>query len=195
MSISYENIVNKNSVEKYFDNIKCFICNNILFYPQECTVCETAFCIECLNCYIANKYECPAKKCKDNYFKEGCGKAIEALNTTIISCNICEKLFPYKTYLDHVFVCDLTFEKEKKEYENYTYDDDEPAATDDLFEYDIKDLEYKTTNYDNGDRYEGYTLNNKKHGEGTYYYKDGCYYKGGYKEGKRHGKGNSYRNN
>ena len=53
-------------------------------------------------------------------------------------------------------------------------------------------LVYATKTYDDGGKYVGYFLNNKQHGQGTYYYNNGNRYEGEWKEGKMHGQGVFY---
>lgn len=53
-------------------------------------------------------------------------------------------------------------------------------------------LVYATKTYDNGDKYVGYFLNNKRHGQGTYYSNSGSRYEGEWKEGEQHGQGTYY---
>ena len=48
---------------------------------------------------------------------------------------------------------------------------------------------YKTKEYPNGDRYEGYYVDDKKHGKGIYYFINGDQYEGDYVNDKKHGKG------
>lgn len=48
-------------------------------------------------------------------------------------------------------------------------------------------LVYATKTYDNGDKYVGYFLNNKRHGQRTYYSNSGSRYEGEWKEGEQHG--------
>ena len=46
--------------------------------------------------------------------------------------------------------------------------------------------------YENGDKYVGDFLNNKRNGEGSYYYLNGSYFKGNWKNNLKHGKGKYY---
>lgn len=43
--------------------------------------------------------------------------------------------------------------------------------------------------FSNGDRYEGYFRDDKRHGYGKYFWADGKTYEGEHKEGKRTGRG------
>ena len=53
-------------------------------------------------------------------------------------------------------------------------------------------LVYNTVTYYNGDKYVGYFLNNKRHGQGTCYWTNGDRYEGEWKDDKRHGQGTYY---
>ena len=56
-------------------------------------------------------------------------------------------------------------------------------------------LVYATKTYDNGDKYVGSFVNDRRQGQGTYYYNSGNRYEGEWKEGKKHGQGTFYFNN
>jgi len=60
-----------------------------------------------------------------------------------------------------------------------------------VFDGSFENNQFKvgTLLYDNGDRYVGEFLDNKRNGEGTYYYLNGSYYKGEWKFNMKHGKG------
>jgi hypothetical protein len=53
-------------------------------------------------------------------------------------------------------------------------------------------FKYGTMIYENGDKYVGDFLNNKRNGEGSYYYLNGSYFKGNWKNNLKHGKGKYY---
>jgi hypothetical protein len=55
--------------------------------------------------------------------------------------------------------------------------------------FSLGQKEYKVVTYDNGDRYEGYFVNDLKNGEGTYYWKNGNRYVGEWQDGERTGFG------
>ena len=107
MSLNHEDIFNKVILEQNNLNLNCHICKNILIYPQECTICKVAFCLDCLNKHIEFKYECPANKCKDNYFKESDGLYINTLNSLIFKCKLCCKTFQYLKYLNYLMLLNL----------------------------------------------------------------------------------------
>ena len=46
---------------------------------------------------------------------------------------------------------------------------------------------YECEEYEQGSRYEGYTLHGKRHGYGKFYYQDGGYYEGDWKQNKMSG--------
>ena len=58
--------------------------------------------------------------------------------------------------------------------------------------YDSNNSQYKTEVYENGDKYIGKFINNKKNGKGIIYYNDGDQYEGDWKNDKIEGKGIFY---
>jgi hypothetical protein len=64
-----------------------------------------------------------------------------------------------------------------------------------LFEFYIetsatnKSSTFKVETYNDGSRYEGEWMNEKQHGQGTYYFADGNKYTGGWVDDKKTGQG------
>lgn len=55
-----------------------------------------------------------------------------------------------------------------------------------------ENLVFTIQTYQNGRRYEGMTLNGKKHGHGKLIFEDAAYYEGQFKQDKMNGKGTLY---
>ena len=51
------------------------------------------------------------------------------------------------------------------------------------------ELVYTVESFEDGRRYEGTTLNGKKHGKGKLIFEDGAYYEGDFSEDKMNGQG------
>ena len=64
-----------------------------------------------------------------------------------------------------------------------------PTSAKDPSDESAPQAEFKRIEYDGGEVFEGYFLNGKKHGHGTYTWADGDTYEGDWKDGKKHGNG------
>ena len=94
-------INNKSEFELIKKQSICDLCNYILWEPKQCSVCESAFCEECLDEYFTkNGISCP-NKCENPTFKTS--KLLKNILSLIkFNCqNNCGVLIPYEEYFIH----------------------------------------------------------------------------------------------
>ena len=108
LTISFEDIYNKNEAINLKDSISCPICFNILISPVQCSICNKCFCKQCIEKYENSKNTCPFRcinpKYNENKFvnnilsilkfkcKNGCGKLISYDNLEKHYDEDCDKI-------------------------------------------------------------------------------------------------------
>ena len=129
MSIGPNLINNKSDYELIKNQSICSLCNYIIWDPFQCSVCQSAFCYECINeYYLQNGQSCP-NKCEKPSFKPS--KLVkDILSTLKFNCpNNCDIIIPYQEFFTHprsqckkidyktkYFELKEKFEKLKEEY-------------------------------------------------------------------------------
>ncbi len=101
MNIDPNLINNKSDFELIKNQSICSLCNYIIWEPFQCSVCQSAFCYNCINeYYLQNGNSCP-NKCENPSFKSS--KLVkDILSTLIFNCpNNCDILIPYQEYFTH----------------------------------------------------------------------------------------------
>ena len=94
INLQENTIVNKDYYEKIKYLIKCVICLNIIYDPEQCDKCQHFFCSSC----IKKTKLCPLR-CQNNKYVPSpeCKKLLSGLK---IKCE-CGKEFNYELYLKH----------------------------------------------------------------------------------------------
>jgi len=127
--------------QKVDDDLKCFICADLLKEPLSCSKCHSEYCKECIKDEIKKHSKCP--KCFNIIFFELLQPPSENINdkyeTTFLKC-------PYKGCLDeinlkefkhHAEVCPFQNVKDEKDFSKLICDNDKHDLMEDnkLVEY------------------------------------------------------------
>lgn len=88
--------------------LTCFICKNVLWYPEQCALCNTHYCRFCIKFGLLKSKKCPC--CLNDYLPmDGDTFLQEDLNELLVRCiytyNGCNKAFKYEKLLTHEEEC------------------------------------------------------------------------------------------
>ena len=149
MNIDPNLINNKSDFELIKNQSICSLCNYIIWEPFQCSVCQSAFCYNCINeYYLQNGNSCP-NKCENPSFKSS--KLVkDILSTLIFNCpNNCDILIPYQEYFTHSRSKCKKIDYKKK-YEHLLSDFDSLNIKYNELEKKYIELQKKLENYEKG---------------------------------------------
>ena len=98
----------KASNEEILEEWKCKICDSLVYEPKICTVCNHAFCNECIKKFIQsqNKYKC-IYKCANSNIREMNRMDKSYIDNIKLRCQHkgCNHFIKYNDYKDHLEKC------------------------------------------------------------------------------------------
>jgi len=113
--IPINRIKNIEKVEVIKDLIKCFICNEILDNPFECSVCDSRFCEDCIHDWIKLNHSCPLK-CPNYKVVKAKVQTRKMLGLIILKCKFspsCSFESEYWAMMDHEATCEIQMNQKK----------------------------------------------------------------------------------
>ena len=98
----------KASNEEILEEWKCKICDSLVYEPKICTVCNHAFCNECIKKFIQsqNKYKC-IYKCANSNIREMNRMDKSYIDNIKLRCQHkgCNQFIKFTEYKDHLEKC------------------------------------------------------------------------------------------
>ena len=102
MDLDINKVFNTDVLATIKDVIICCICTGILYNPQQCSVCENNFCLDCISKWRKSRNSCPMK-CENFIFKESSKLVKKMLNKLQFTClNNCTSTLNYTDLFNHL---------------------------------------------------------------------------------------------